>query len=93
MSRRVRASEQPSEAPVFSVGDWTTLYGQRRAMRGFWRMHLLSRAAHPQPCGEAWIADYGPLPCALPQGHDGPHRCYGSRGPIDFRLPADMQDG
>ena len=33
-------------------------------------------------CGAFWQTDYGPAYCDKGEGHEGQHRCYGSKGPI-----------
>lgn len=67
---------------VTTKAEWIVLYRQLKAARAFWKR------PRPSVCGAAWIADYGPLPCDRPHGHeargDG-HRTYGSQGVIEWR--------
>jgi len=65
-------------------GEWVVLSHQLDALRAFWGLHVTMPNERSAVCGASWIADYGPLPCDKPQGHDGQHRCYGSQGPIEF---------
>lgn len=69
--------------------EWEVLSSQLDALRVFWRND------RSEVCGVAWVADYGPLPCDRPRGHEGLHRCYGSQGAIDFGSPltTEARDG
>ena len=57
--------------------------GQLDAIREFWR-YRMAQPKRPILCATWWLADYGPLWCTLPPGHDGPHLTFGSQGRIEF---------
>jgi hypothetical protein len=67
-------------ARVTTKDEWLVSLRQLTAVRAFWKLGDRSHV-----CGDAWIADYGPLPCDKPRGHTDDHRCYGSQGPITWR--------
>jgi hypothetical protein len=67
----------------FTKEDWMAMRGQLDATREFWRYRMAQRE-RPSLCAAWWIADYGPLWCTLPHGHDGRHLTFGAQGSIEF---------
>ena len=59
-------------ARALTKQEWIVSLRQLLSLRAFWKR------TRSTVFGEAWIADYGPLPCDRPHGHDGPRG--GARG-------------